>query len=170
MGGGTTITRLETTGKDGLSPRGRGNRCRYKRSYRLSGVYPRVGGGTTLHAEGNYPNLGLSPRGRGNPYRRWAYTARSGSIPAWAGEPYKTDGDAQGTEVYPRVGGGTKDDLTTDTGYDGLSRVGGGTETVCGSQRPLLGLSPRGRGNHNPSLPRRIGPRSIPAWAGEPNS
>ena len=90
---------------------------------------------------------GLSPRGRGKPgryircYKEWR------SIPAWAGETRWAAAPHHIHKVYPRVGGGNLDTITT------LMR--------------RVGLSPRGRGKlRGLSIePRRAG--SIPAWAGE---
>ena len=73
----------------------------------------------------------------------------TGSIPAWAGEPFRAYVLKVGDMVYPRVGGGTR-------------------HGRCLTSMPR-GLSPRGRGNLRSSvvLQRRRG--SIPAWAGEPS-
>ena len=71
-----------------------------------------------------------------------------GSIPAWAGEPWRAAAECRPAQVYPRVGGGTSE-----------------------AQRSAVvaeGLSPRGRGNRHVSAATFLGARSIPAWAGEP--
>ena len=47
-------------------------------------------------------------------------------------------------------------------------RVGGGTCPSVSAARPLLGLSPRGRGNLTGAANSGKSTRSIPAWAGEP--
>ena len=111
VGGGTSIVAQRRPRGQGLSPRGRGNPIRLVSAHVEEGsipawageperrigtwtkcrVYPRVGGGTnSAPGEGNR-FLGLSPRGRGN--RRYCFrpTPRSGSIPAWAGEPPKSN-------------------------------------------------------------------------------
>ena len=152
----------------GLSPRGRGNHPVFHLSLSPSGsipawagepmtwtswhlgpeVYPRVGGGTiSQHRLGNHLG-GLSPRGRGNRLHYTGSAGHSGSIPAWAGEPWYGTPKATKKTVYPRVGGGTRSVADSGIGFGGLS--------------------PRGRGNpdsSNHNLPVR---RSIPAWAGEP--
>ena len=97
-----------------------------------------------------FPAIGLSPRGRGN--RRSVACSHSsrGSIPAWAGEPTSLRGTREPPWVYPRVGGGT---------------------AVVEAKADLRsGLSPRGRGNRSEDFGRHDHPRSIPAWAGEPNT
>ena len=70
-----------------------------------------------------------------------------GSIPAWAGETQRRGCSTIGLEVYPRVGGGNK------------------------QERFILqirsGLSPRGRGKPRRTAQRAVIRRSIPAWAGE---
>ncbi len=71
-----------------------------------------------------------------------------GSIPAWAGEPPQSAPPRWCDGVYPRVGGGTR------------LRLEGAHH--------LVGLSPRGRGNHLRHLYDHIAVGSIPAWAGEP--
>ena len=69
-------------------------------------VYPRVCGGTRYEhaAETNFG--GLSPRVRGNRPARQACRRRGGSIPACAGEPYRSPGREGRSGVYPRVCGG----------------------------------------------------------------
>ena len=74
----------------------------------MTGVYPRVGGGTSDSIRENIRLRGLSPRGRGNPSWTIPSTVRTGSIPAWAGEPLILYVVASTGSVYPRVGGGTR--------------------------------------------------------------
>ena len=111
-------------------------------------VYPRVGGGTFLPRSQDPKWNGLSPRGRGNRLGAPVHYVFHRSIPAWAGEPPSQSCQRFTLRVYPRVGGGTPPMGI----YDSMS----------------TGLSPRGRGNHGPTKPRKSKPRSIPAWAGEP--
>ena len=115
---------------------------------RHTSVYPRVGGGTA--AAGSIANIGngLSPRGRGNRRSPARFGSRSGSIPAWAGEPHGDGGRPGDRRVYPRVGGGTAAALS-------IANIGNG-------------LSPRGRGNHLQLQVVAVRDGSIPAWAGEP--
>ena len=116
--------------------------------YDLSWVYPRVGGGTKDDAGNLDSELGLSPRGRGNLSHAESYILYHRSIPAWAGEPDRTDRPGDTRRVYPRVGGGTRD--------------------PPGTIQSWMGLSPRGRGNRLFPQRRVDTERSIPAWAGEP--
>ena len=105
-------------------------------------------GGTTCPARRSLPPNGLSPRVRGNPTSRMADALDKRSIPACAGEPYKSWSKYSGIGVYPRVCGGT------DAGAgDGVA---------------VLGLSPRVRGNPRLHVSIRFRRRSIPACAGEP--
>ena len=92
--------------------------------------------------------VGLFPRVRGNQLRRAASVARSGSIPARAGEPVLPERGKRSLTVYPRACGGTL--------------------AVRIMPIPVRGLSPRVRGNHHPRgrSPDHLG--SIPARAGEP--
>ncbi|CAH2603738.1 protein of unknown function [Rhodovastum atsumiense] len=53
----------------------------------LTGVHPRVGGGALRGVTDHFRELGPSPRGRGSPPLPAVRALRSGSIPAWAGEP-----------------------------------------------------------------------------------
>ena len=73
----------------------------------LASVYPRVDGGTgDCHLE--VVGIGLSPRGRGNPSTTLHQYLKSGSIPAWTGEPVAIVGIVTLIGgVYPRVDGGT---------------------------------------------------------------
>ena len=127
VGGGT---QSDVSGGDcsvGLSPRGRGNPSYAKSAESVSGsipawageppelpstqrtiaVYPRVGGGTKMPDGSIKSQVGLSPRGRGNPYALRHDHIRTGSIPAWAGEPVPSATGLTDSAVYPRVGGGT---------------------------------------------------------------
>ncbi len=93
---------------------------------------------------------GLSPHVRGSRDQLPDQSARNGSIPARAGEPFARRKARSERRVYPRTCGGALSDFT----ISGLS----------------TGLSPHVRGS-----PRREGRRgrdqgSIPARAGEPTS
>ena len=152
----------------GLSPRLRGNRplasnasvksrsipapagepLAFTARTQKSWVYPRACGGTASRGVLAVYAKGLSPRLRGNHLDRGSVVEIAGSIPAPAGEPSERRGAAGRRRVYPRACGGTT--LTRSTAS------------------PMMGLSPRLRGNqcqlHH--LKGRI--RSIPAPAGEP--
>ena len=152
----------------GLSPRGRGNRAKIRiqtPSHRsipawagqppwhtllVIGirVYPRVGGATATEAQKGTQAGGLSPRGRGNRSPEAVYPNGSGSIPAWAGQPWASPPRRTTCWVYPRVGGATY-----------LQWIG---------KRDGRGLSPRGRGNPEHVVNGNVHHRSIPAWAGQP--
>ena len=119
--------------RSGLSPRGRGNRtglCRHQSC---------VGG--------------LSPRGRGNQVgTSGGIEIRvTGSIPAWAGEPYcsLTCVAAVQSGLSPRGRGNPIVDRVSPKGQE-------------------FGLSPRGRGNLVEVVDAIHWEGSIPAWAGEP--
>ena len=112
------------------------------------GVYPRVCGGTGRHQPERAGRQGLSPRVRGNLIGTTWRAARSGSIPACAGEPSAWRGRGHAAGVYPRVCGGTVSAARLDAGQDGLS--------------------PRVRGNPKALLGFRPSDGSIPACAGEP--
>ena len=166
--GGTFNVVRRTGGPPGLSPRVRGNR-RVQRPARIvkgsipacageprcplglrSGmrVYPRVCGGTGMPMMEQTAAQGLSPRVRGNHAVMMLNDARSGSIPACAGEPISAGSSVKPARVYPRVCGGTVD------------------APIC---RPASsGLSPRVRGNPTAGPPGDALVRSIPACAGEP--
>ena len=168
MCGGTATVSLNAGASKGLSPRVRGNRspelsnshyprsipacagepCRRRRSPRWTRVYPRVCGGTSHPSPPRRRGRGLSPRVRGNRFDNGRAAHLAGSIPACAGEPRKDIQQSPPTGVYPRVCGGTPPP----------------PPEYC----PLLGLSPRVRGN--PAVVRSsvITMRSIPACAGEP--
>ena len=135
---------------DGSIPAWAGEPRRRSPCRRAPRVYPRVGGGAAAKLCRFGPCKGLSPRGRGSRIGRTGKPCARGSIPAWAGEPRRSQIDRTEGWVYPRVGWGAP-----------LDRV---------DQRRGLGLSPRGRGSpsHQPLKSRASG--SIPAWAGEPCS
>ena len=114
------------------------------------GVYPRACGGTQSSRSDGSTSKGLSPRVRGNPVDVVRRDGGLGSIPARAGEPRPDDGSNFATWVYPRACGGT----------------------VAASivLPPVLGLSPRVRGNPQPTPAATVVLGSIPARAGEPSA
>ena len=118
------------------------------RRRRRCGVYPRPRGGTTTRALPATSLNGLSPPTRGNPRIREALRARSGSIPAHAGEPSANDPLGMNNRVYPRPRGGTFS----------------ASRTAC----VRCGLSPPTRGNHRARQSHNALGWSIPAHAGEP--
>ena len=87
---------------------------------------------------------------RGNHSRNAGYAPPVRSIPAYAGEPVATLPEQRPQRVYPRVCGGTdwKGDCVL----------------------AAAGLSPRMRGNRWYRLVAENRKRSIPAYAGEPQS
>ena len=147
-----------------------------------------MGGGNSTLAALAAEDWGLSPRGRGKPAALLPPAARSGSIPAWAGETLPSPPTAPSTRVYPRVGGGNPADNPHPEPVYGLSprgrgkhdpmqeygpkeevypRVGGGNRGVAPFIRLKPGLSPRGRGKPAENCPSHYRRGSIPAWAGE---
>ena len=111
-------------------------------------VYPRECGGTSPVRGCMRLYLGLSPRVRGNRRGNAGHGHRPRSIPASAGEPRLSHGDARQRRVYPRECGGT---------------ISSGAVNSC-----FPGLSPRVRGNRSDDAAGAAGHRSIPASAGEP--
>ena len=85
---------------------------------------------------------------RGNPAGDIVAMETGRSIPAYAGEPAIAGCGKSAAGVYPRVCGGT---CHRERGHDRQS-----------------GLSPRMRGNLIATRALTVGPRSIPAYAGEP--
>ena len=166
--GGTPVTVPSAVSCPGLSPRVRGNQeyllfKTYPRgsipacageppsatsSVTMPQVYPRVCGGTGDFYQSGPREGGLSPRVRGNQLPAAGLPPSSGSIPACAGEPTRTQPQPTSSRVYPRVCGGT------------TPRWRGVWES--------LGLSPRVRGNPLPEWTGQGMRRSIPACAGEP--
>ena len=168
--GGTDEERHAQDSGEGLSPRVRGNRVhplielrlvrsipacageprRRRRSRYRNQVYPRVCGGTAVYQVESNGEPGLSPRVRGNrrPCQTRSYCFRS--IPACAGEPRTPHRMTGGIQVYPRVCGGTAENLDEET----LDK----------------GLSPRVRGNRVGVCIVFVFIRSIPACAGEPSN
>ena len=153
---------------EGLSPRMRGNlnhsrrapaACRsipahagqpasQRRPAQAQPVYPRACGATPRPALSFSPSCGLSPRMRGNRVCGEACAKRLGSIPAHAGQPRGACPSAGRREVYPRACGAT---LISPS-----------------SSISTIGLSPRMRGNPNPSYLSVLTKGSIPAHAGQP--
>ena len=113
------------------------------------GVYPRVRGGTDSQIPRRAEPRGLSPRARGNPNRGMYGGPNPGSIPACAGEPEVLTLAPDRRAVYPRVRGGTRQNLRRRLSANGLS--------------------PRARGNPARARPPMPLCGSIPACAGEPH-
>ena len=145
--GGTTIHSRAASRSPGLSPRVRGNpKLNTRRPPGLRSiparageppggprwppcpsVYPRACGGTACAPAATARAGGLSPRVRGNRGVHFGQPHDGGSIPARAGEPLAFGGLPARSRVYPRACGGT----------------GIGAQWAV----PVLGLSPRVRGN-----------------------
>ena len=134
------------------------------------GVYPRVCGGTLLVAAVAQPHQGLSPRMRGNPHQRRPEIIIRRSIPAYAGEPASPAGAGPYVRVYPRVCGGTTTAVMTTGLRMVYPRVCGGTGCDQAIGHLAVGLSPRMRGNPPNAAVPAPARRSIPAYAGEPQS
>ena len=146
--GGTDTASERASHGNGLSPRVRGNRRDCALAYFSTQVYPRECGGTVCPRRICVAGLGLSPRVRGNHPIVYYLSCESGSIPASAGEPSEQPDAALMWTVYPRECGGTPQWLYTDP--------------------PIIGLSPRVRGNRSDRAGGTATTRSIPASAGEP--
>ncbi len=125
--GGTASLYHDIQRPTGLSPRVRGNRpsltARVLRrgsiparageplcqgtGIAIREVYPRACGGTTATSRARRSRRGLSPRVRGNRRSATAISAKTGSIPARAGEPDSGLFLGLFLGVYPRACGGT---------------------------------------------------------------
>ena len=173
----------------GLSPRGRGNpRCR-AHGARCCGsipawagkpehthstqahtqVHPRVGGETHRSADPSQLSRGPSPRGRGNLGTRIDITSDAGSIPAWAGKPPAQPGRYPRSEVHPRVGGETVQNVALGALFGGPSPRGRGNPVQVVEVEPRTGSIPAWAGKPARPRPRaRTFTGSIPAWAGKP--
>ena len=87
VGGETELGLLKERDREGLSPRGRGNRSLVKPVTVWLGSIPAWAGEPTSPSSTRSALYGLSPRGRGNPHQDLPRTSFPRSIPAWAGEP-----------------------------------------------------------------------------------
>ncbi len=139
--GGTCHRGVVGRRKGGLSPRVRGNRRYLPPEWGADGsipacageppalpctgcparVYPRVCGGTVRVSSQSVAEGGLSPRVRGNRLFSAPNFRGSGSIPACAGEPWRTPIAHSLPGVYPRVCGGTHYNLYYKQDIGGLS-------------------------------------------------
>ncbi len=113
-------------------------------------VYPRMRGGTYEHRPEVSEFEGLSPHARGHRPGRQRMRRWPGSIPACAGAPPALRAASGCSWVYPRMRGGTSDQV-----FQGFSG---------------RGLSPHARGHHLASALERLQRGSIPACAGAPRA
>ena len=112
--------------------------------------HPRLHGGTYPRAIWDNSFLGPSPPTRGNRRGNLAPCSRTGTIPAYTGEPLAKSVAQVVSRDHPRLHGGTRD-ITPANPLD-------------------KGPSPPTRGNprHHPGKP--AGQGTIPAYTGEPPS
>ena len=109
-------------------------------------VHPRVGGEHRLVGSVVSNNGGSSPRGRGTLSVACSGVFIVRFIPAWAGNTLRLPVESLVQSVHPRVGG---EHFSSDI-----------------NQAIFSGSSPRGRGTQSTGNKQLIGPRFIPAWAG----
>ena len=177
-------------GREGLSPRVRGNldepveavrlagsipACAGEpwttcRRNRLSKVYPRVCGGTSLPHARRSRGGGLSPRVRGNRAARTCWPPGAGSIPACAGEPGKSGQESAPVGVYPRVCGGTRIQASRPSTRLGLSPRVRGNQVCDGIHLGLLGSIPACAGEPSRANPTGASARVYPRVCGGTSS
>ncbi len=166
--GATSWARRNRLGRQGLSPRTRGNQqielgladClgpipahagqplgRRSRTP-CCRAYPRARGATVADPITSGRHGGLSPRTRGNPQWSHGENRPHGPIPAHAGQPRRPTRANRLQGAYPRARGATLQGL--------------------GAPDVRLGLSPRTRGNRHGELRHPCGHGPIPAHAGQP--
>ena len=131
-------------------------------------VYPRACGGTCSAPAVWRRCWGLSPRLRGNPARGEDASRSGRSIPAPAGEPSRAAVGRFPTTVYPRACGGTVPSPIAERPHAGLSPRLRGNQGLFSRSHPRV--YPRACGGTLLDPAATIGPGSIPAPAGEPNS
>ena len=139
---------LERAAEKGSIPAGAGEPGSPACRSLASRVYPRGCGGAEAIHQAFLDSMGLSPRVRGSRQGHPRRRQRQGSIPAGAGEPWRSSHGSEFSRVYPRGCGGAPP-CTAPTVW-------------------CAGLSPRVRGSLSmmPSACMCCG--SIPAGAGEP--
>ena len=113
-------------------------------------VYPRLRGGSVCVIALLQSQQGLSPPTRGILRMEAAATAQAGSIPAYAGDPARSARERRLCPVYPRLRGGSN--------------------AAKRSAAQGKGLSPPTRGIRVRWVEDYIAGRSIPAYAGDPDS
>ena len=113
-------------------------------------VYPRLRGGSLFNPARSGGISGLSPPTRGIPSGSGRHHYSGGSIPAYAGDPLTASDSGTLLAVYPRLRGGS------------VRRP-----SVQSSSK---GLSPPTRGIRISPHPPCAASRSIPAYAGDPET
>ena len=188
MCGGTDYERWSNCWFEGLSPRVRGNRNRWRcRSYIERTIpacagepgadnswpsnptdYPRVCGGTFQSRILTFLEPGLSPRVRGNPPGMGTIRSSNELSPRVRGNPYILIGIGRAARTIPACAGEPKTRQPPDQLLVDYPRVCGGTCSFPRTHLKGQGLSPRVRGNLSSSLISLDTFRTIPACAGEP--
>ncbi len=121
--------------------------ARRRRSARRR-VHPRIRGAAILLQRHHFGAQGPSPHTRGSQPVQVRVDPQAGSIPAYAGQPFRTSPAARGTRVHPRIRGAAW------TNIDG--------------PKFFQGPSPHTRGSPSRSSSRASSLGSIPAYAGQP--
>ena len=170
----------------GLSPLARGNHWRQGGRGRAEGpiparagqpktcaaswtrarAYPRSRGATTQHTSGQYGDKGLSPLARGNRAGWSVNDARSGPIPARAGQPLRRRGETDRDWAYPRSRGATAAKGQGDEDVKGLSPLARGNRAFVGITDAVRGPIPARAGQPWACLGGCRSPRAYPRSRG----
>ena len=150
--GGTDAPKAKKGPKQGPSPRVRGNPMEESRTDLVAGTipagagepsqtmasffryrdHPRGCGGTSKPDWKSSTVAGPSPRVRGNPMPRRRASSLSGTIPAGAGEPWRSSLAWRVSRDHPRGCGGTEDgSYVVPTRYGPSPRVRGNLRAGC---------------------------------------
>ena len=133
--------------RTGCIPASAGESCFRRSASFANWVHPRERGGIDRLRSMRPDEAGASPRARGNRGVAGGAVPRVGCIPASAGESRASPSSRRPARVHPRERGGICRQLSR--------------------QPPILGASPRARGNHGCTRPKRSVHGCIPASAGE---
>ena len=188
--GGTFLPALARRSHVGLSPRVRGNQCKYRRHASRARsipagagepqtgphwredrrVYPRGCGGTRSSMSPAWRSQ-VYPRGCGGT-SRFACRAKvdTGLSPRVRGNPLRIAGVSPVIGSIPAGAGEPSGAWTCPAARRVYPRGCGGTRSAARGPRLRQGLSPRVRGNRGRGLQEHDAAGSIPAGAGEPHS
>ena len=154
----------------GIIPAYAGNTATVRRLRSVFGDHPRVCGEHRMMVFFAISTKGSSPRMRGTPMTRAGSTAKTGIIPAYAGNTPRPHGTCPATRDHPRVCGEHFPHLMLSFRREGSSPRMRGTHGQLSVHIPACGIIPAYAGNTVSHSRTRNATRDHPRVCGEHNN